>query len=152
VYGRKLTADQWANYADLAEKYVHGESPVRKFKGVTLALALDDRDRHYLRHIAELTLERDTTWMCFQSQVAATDQMRAERDALAVEGHRLFVEVSNRYTLAEVAALLAAKDARIAELKSELATRPAAFVDPLDEPMKPNPFREHPSDRRRIGA
>jgi hypothetical protein len=46
---------------------------------------------------------------------------------------------------------LAAKDARIAELTSELALRPAAFVDPAPEPEKPNPFREHKSDPRRMG-
>lgn len=46
---------------------------------------------------------------------------------------------------------LAGKDARIAELKSELATRPTAFVDPEPEPANHNPFRDFPSDPRMIG-
>jgi hypothetical protein len=48
--------------------------------------------------------------------------------------------------------MLAAKDARIAELDSELARRPAAFVDPEPEPVGHNPFRDFGGDRRRIGG
>lgn len=44
-----------------------------------------------------------------------------------------------------------AKDTRIAELKYELASRPAAFVDPEPERLKHNPFREFIHDRRKMG-
>lgn len=50
----------------------------------------------------------------------------------------------------DLIAIIAAKDARIAELKSELARRPAAFVDP-DEKPEHNPFREFTKDRRMMG-
>lgn len=45
---------------------------------------------------------------------------------------------------------LASRDGRIAELDSELARRPAAFVDPEAE-AKPNPYRDFNGDRRMIG-
>lgn len=50
----------------------------------------------------------------------------------------------------DLIAIIAAKDARIAELKSELARRPAAFVDP-DEKPEHNSFREFIKDRRMMG-
>jgi len=47
---------------------------------------------------------------------------------------------------------LAAKDARIAELKSVLACTPVAFEDPDAKPVvKPNPFRDFGHDPRRMG-
>lgn len=46
---------------------------------------------------------------------------------------------------------LAAKDARIAELKSELALRPAAFIAPVPESETPGWLRVKDPDRRRMG-
>lgn len=54
--------------------------------------------------------------------------------------------------LGDMCNVVASKEARITELKEELVSRPAAFVDPGPEPLKHNPFREFPSDRRRIGG
>ena len=53
--------------------------------------------------------------------------------------------------LGNLAGIIAAKDARIAELDTELALRPAALADPEPELAKPSPFRDFPSDPRRIG-
>ena len=53
--------------------------------------------------------------------------------------------------LGNLAGIIAAKDARIAELDTELALRPASPADPEPEPGKPSPFRDFPSDPRRIG-
>lgn len=53
--------------------------------------------------------------------------------------------------LRDAADQLAAKDARVAELKSELALRSAAFVDPAPDTAKPSPFREFRGDPRRMG-
>lgn len=52
-------------------------------------------------------------------------------------------------------AVIAAKDARIAELDSELAAFRAQNVAPLEpksEAPAHNPFREFPTDRRRMGG
>lgn len=68
-----------------------------------------------------------------------------ERDEEVAHARLLAVEISKGL------AKLFAKDARIAELKTELALRPAAFVDPALESVKPNPFREHKTDPRRMG-
>jgi hypothetical protein len=45
---------------------------------------------------------------------------------------------------------LAAKDARIAELDTMLAQRPA--LDPVTPATALDPFRDFPTDRRRIGG
>lgn len=78
--------------------------------------------------------------------------VRRERDHLQYQVHALIAERDN--ALAVAAHHLAAirdRDARIAELKSELSRRPAAFVDPEPEKLKHNPFREFGRDRRMVG-
>ena len=55
-----------------------------------------------------------------------------------------------RVALKTALATVAAKDARIAALKSELARRPPAFVDPEPESAH-NPFRDFNHDPRRMG-
>ena len=49
---------------------------------------------------------------------------------------------------------LGRRDARIAELDSELGRRPAAFIDPDQQPkpLAQNPFRAFPVDPRRLGG
>ena len=76
-----------------------------------------------------------------------------ERDALAASCAAVTLkneEMATEITLLRQA--LAAKDARIAQLKSILATTPVAFEDPDEKPVvKPNPFRDFGHDRRRMG-
>jgi len=56
------------------------------------------------------------------------------------------IELKNRYF-----DQLAAKDARIAELDSELSKRPMALVNSEPEPLKHDPFRDFGGDPRRMG-
>lgn len=72
---------------------------------------------------------------------------------MAASGNLAMINQEREYRECErLAALdvIAARDARIAELKSELALRPAAFVEPEPEP-KHNPFQNFNRDPRRMG-
>lgn len=70
--------------------------------------------------------------------------------AMAHSENILVCDLRSQRAVDALRAEIAAKDARIAELKSELARRPAAFVDP-DEKPEHNPFREVTKDRRMMG-
>jgi hypothetical protein len=72
-------------------------------------------------------------------------QLRQARD----DAQRMLltaIELKNRYF-----DQLAAKDARIAELDSELSKRPMALVNSEPEPLKHDPFRDFGGDPRRMG-
>lgn len=76
------------------------------------------------------------------------------RNAKLSEANIELMKIVERQAIAlgDMCNVVASKEARITELKEELVSRPAAFVDPGPEPLKHNPFREFPSDRRRIGG
>lgn len=80
--------------------------------------------------------------------VAPVPLVTEAEDKIAALTDRL--DRANKLTT-DMLELLEVKDARIAALDSELARRPAAFVDP--DPPKPErtPFREFRHDPRRMG-
>jgi|HubBroStandDraft_1064217.scaffolds.fasta_scaffold12997_8 hypothetical protein len=86
------------------------------------------------------------------SHDARIDQLTRERDEATAFASLAAEQIGAQFR--EIAALrevIAAKDARIADLDSELAKRPTAFVDPEPEPLPHNPFRTYGTDHRRVG-
>lgn len=116
-----------------------GELAALKERDVALQRASADRAAAmYARNdLHQIVRERDAALAMRNETMAALEVMRAERD-------EALIKVAQRFTLAEVNAILDARDAM-------LARRPAAFVDPEPEALKHNPFREFGGDRRRVG-
>lgn len=83
--------------------------------------------------------------------LAALTKVRAWNTALEADTAALRHELAHRYTLLEVGELLAARDARIAELDTMLAARPAPVTDtPKSDPIA-NAIQARDTDRRRMG-
>lgn len=100
--------------------------------------------------IGKVMAERDAARMCVTSLENRVKELESYSHGLAAEHDRLTLETASRFSTAEVNALLAARDARIAELDTMLAQRPAPV--PVTPAPGHDPFREHETDRRRIGG
>lgn len=105
-----------------------------------------------------------TDWVpaeLYTSVVAERDRLRSDAAMRAAYPPVTVLRQDIQDIMAEHAAMvegidvlresLEAKDARIAELKSELALRPGVVVDPTPDTAKPSPFRDFRGDPRRMG-
>lgn len=115
-----------------------------------LAPKYDPEYRAMSDQLGDTVQERDVTLACVASLENRVKELQSYTHGLAGAVDRLLGEVANRLHPNEVKALLAAKDARIAELDTMLAQYTVGATD--TRAPEPNPFREFPEDRRRIGA
>lgn len=95
------------------------------------------RDEYYRKLAAERG-RREACQMVIASLKSRVKELESYSHGMAVEHDRL-------------TAILGQRDARIAELDSRLAAFTAANIVERVE-SKPNPFREYPQDRRRVGG
>lgn len=111
-----------------------------------------DRNGEMRAEIVRLNEHINGLDILFEKQGASIQQWMHSNDGLRRERDKAIGLMTERDSqVLQMAEVIAAKDARIAELDTELAKRPAAFVDPEPPTMKHSPFRVPARDMRRMG-
>lgn len=138
------------------------EDPWERCRGISAAALGYQKPEPMKREVAGLVPtyydvgwgeRRPVTQAIVDNMKTAIGKLADERDALQSQNATLNGTIERQaYCVGNLANAIAAKDARIAELKSIMASTPVAFEDPDAKPaVVPNPFRDFGHDPRRMG-
>lgn len=145
----RYAGDPYLSDDELTVKYraMHAVAPVE---------LASENERQAVKEQDDLPIAWENILRVIHGLELGADCLRAERDEARVRITRLTSEAETQASRmadfhAVVSDQLAAKDARIAELKSDLANRPAVFIAPVPEPETLGWLRVKDPDRRRMG-